>query len=528
MLRALLAAVGGALFAAAPAQNVVPGILVVQLETKAEIVEAAKKIHGKAGSGQANLTTNFNAFEFETNLKSIPMESIAADQIFEDGRVTPISWAMTDPVFRAAVEERILINPADAPTLADLVEALPKLKAQYIFQVFAFESGPDVWTHAKLFRGDKEVWADEVRVWNVQTQSQFDNENIRVSIARTWVQFLAGGPLKNLPPKPRAATPTAQPGLRPAAAVVEPPPSASQADNKQLLLQAMKLMSEKRYAEAINLLRDSVDAEPNDVERRRSLISALHQIGEPRLAAEEARRAAHLNPDQVELWILAARAWIASGLGAEAIVDLNEAIARDPEGAGTRMLLGELQVEQGRCALAVDHLTAALKSSPTAFAYRLRAFARAAVGDAAGSAADLAEASDATPAETAEESARRHRLIKTHSLKLADDAGSELRIFVQRARMDPKDADLAVSATKLEETLRAVEACFLADIIPAAFQGSSDRLGLALKLLLQSITDLRGSFGTLDEDKLTDATINLGEAFRALKAAREQFQTEIG
>ncbi|HRK21714.1 MAG TPA: tetratricopeptide repeat protein [Fimbriimonadaceae bacterium] len=516
------------LASASSAQNAVPGVIVVQIDSKTEIVEAAKKIAGKDGTRPQNLTVRFDAFEFERDLKSIPMESIAAEQVYEDGRLTPIAWALTDPVFRAAVEERQIERPSDSPALPELLAALPKLRAQYIFQVFTFQKGQEIWTLAKLNRGDKEIWKDEVRVWQSQTESQFDEENIKVSIARTWVQFLAGGPLKGLTPRLIATTPAVQPGLRPPAAIVTPPPSQAVVDNKQLLVEAMKLMSAKQFAEAINLLRDAVDAEPADFERRQALIAALTQINEPRLAAEEARRAAHLTPEKVDLWVLAARSWIAAGNGTEAVADLNEAVARDPEGAGTRMLLGELQFDQGRFPLAIDHLSAALKAEPNAFALRLRAFARAATGQVPEFASDLLAAKKVEPAETPEEALRRHRMAKRLTLKLADEVGSELRLSVQRVRMNPKDADLKQSTADLEAKLRGIEACFAEEPAPAQHQSSSDRLGLALKLLLQTIADLRGSFGTLDEDALTEATINLGEAFKALKATRTDFETEIG
>lgn len=511
-----------------PAQNAVPGVIVVQIDLKNEIVEAAKKIAGKDGTRPQNLTVRFDAFEFERDLKSIPMESIAAEQVYEDGRLTPIAWALTDPVFRAAVEERQIERPSDSPALPELLAALPKLRAQYIFQVYAFQKGGEIWTLAKLNRGDKEVWKDEVRVWQSQTESQFDEENLKVSIARTWVQYLAGGPLKSLIPRPIATTPAVQPGPRPPAATVSPPPSQAVVDNKQLLVEAMKLMSAKQFAEAINLLRDAVDAEPADFERRQALIAALTQINEPRLAAEEARRAAHLTPEKIDLWVLAARSWIAAGNSVEAVADLNEAVARDPEGAGTRLLLGELQFDQGRYSLAIDHMSAALKEAPNAFAFRIRAFARAATGQVPDFAADLAAAKKVDPAETPEEARRRHRMSKRQALKFADEVGSELRLSVQRARMNPKDEELKQATADVEAKLRGIEACLADEPPPAQHQSSSDRLGLALKLLLQTIADLRGSFGTLDEDALTEATINLGEAFKALKATRAEFETEIG
>ena len=62
------------------------------------------------------------------------------------------------------------------------------------------------------------------------------------------------------------------------------------------------------------------------------------------VAAQEARRAAAVLPDQTELHTLAARAFVRAGKPDEALAELNESVARDPNAIETRMLIGELDL----------------------------------------------------------------------------------------------------------------------------------------------------------------------------------------
>ena len=52
-------------------------------------------------------------------------------------------------------------------------------------------------------------------------------------------------------------------------------------------------------------------------------------------------------------------------------------------------------------------------------------------------------------------------------------------------------------------------------------------IALALKLLLQAMSDVRAHQGSPNEDALGDATINLGEAMKQMQAAAAAFGREI-
>ena len=506
--------------------DVVPGILIVQSSSKTEIVAAAKTIITTENARiPASQRPKFDEGKFETELIEFALEDVASQEFDEDGKLTPVAWSLTDPIFRAAVEERLISHPSESPSLEEMKSSMSKLKVGYVFVVSAFSHEGEVWTQARLLKGNKEIWADKVQRWQNQMQSPFDEDNNKRSIVRTWVQVLTNSALKDLPKKKRAATPEATPGAGLQNSI--PVPEAPQ-ENKQILIDAMKLLSTKQNAEAVNLLRDAVDADPSDSERRQALISALMQTGEPELAAREARRAAHLMPEKVEFWISAARGWLACGKSTEALEDLNEAIARDAEGPGTRLLLGEVQLAERRFSLAAEHFEKVLEKSPTAYVLRLRAFTSAIMGEQDDMQADLDTAAKAETAESDEEALRRARLTLRASVGRVDEWASENRLLIQRVRIEAGSAEVKADHAMLETKLKALRAYFSQHPAPAAHGKSSVRLLLALNLLAQSLSDLRGSLEKLDEDALTEATINLGEALKAMQAAKTELLAEVG
>lgn len=514
-----------------------PGVLIVQGDEKDEIVAAAREVFEKnllqfqRNQPAANSPVKpgaipkFDAEQFKSDLAPVPLEDIAAQEFDEDGRLTPIAWSFGDPIFRSAVDEKLIPNPSDNPTLDQVRQAMGKLKTGYHFQIYAFGEGDKIWTLAKLYRGSREIWKDEVRSWQSQVQAQFDEENARRSIVRSWIQILGSGPLKDLPQRRRIATPAANNGLAPPVPAVAAPKAAD--DGKQVLLDAMKLLAQKQFPEAVNLLRDAVDAQPLDPERRDSLISTLMEIGEPVLAAQEARRAAQLMPERIEFWVGAARAWMQADRPADALQDLNEAVARDADGGATRLLLGEVQIAEGKLELAAESLGKAIEGAPTAYAHRLRAFALAGTGHVAEAAQERTLADQAEPQETEPQARHRFRLCQKAAFSLAESLGAQIRLLTQRARVVPHETGLAENADQVLSQIRGLIAA-TAGPAPEAHKNSSERLQLALYLLSQSAAGVRGALDKPDEDALTDAAIDLGEALKALESARSARAEENG
>lgn len=504
--------------------NEVPGILVVPSGDKGEIVDAARKGLGKVDGANLPGTQAFDRAKFENSLVPLSLVEVTSSELDQDGRLTPISWLLTDPIFRAAVEDRVIPTPSNYPPLSEALSAMPRLKVGYVLMVGAFTSEGQVWTHAQLYKGQKEIWRDQVRTWSIQTQSEFDSDNAKRSIARTWVQVLSTGPLKDIPQRKRAATPDPVQGTGFQNDTAAPPVPQ---DNKQLLADVAKLMNSGHVAEAILMLRDAVDDSPADMERRQALIDALLRTGEHSLAAREARRAAQMTPEKVHLWLTAARAWIAAGNENEAVSDLNEAVSRDPEGAETRLLLAEMQLVQLRFPLALDHLNQAIKQQGSSYGLALRALAHAVQGMEAEMAADLEAASKSTPAETPSQAARRSEIALRIGIETGNEAGTQIRSLIQRVRLSSGSDENRADAAQLSARIRGMSTYFASLGAHPKHGKSMEMLVLALKLLAQSVADLSGSFGQLDEDALTEAAINLGEGIKALGLAKTEHAKEI-
>jgi hypothetical protein len=78
-------------------------------------------------------------------------------------------------------------------------------------------------------------------------------------------------------------------------------------------------------------------------------------------------------------------------------------------------------------------------------------------------------------------------------------------------------------------SLLATRAAFLEKLpAPTIHKKSHSQRILALKLLVQSLSDVRSYIETGEEDSLSDARLNLGEALRGLVIARAQFDDETG
>ncbi len=401
-----------------------------------------------------------------------------------------------------------------------------------------------------------------IAVSDTEAEMQRAEENTAKSLARTWIETLVGGPFKNLPPKRRRNTPTVLPGQNPnpgGTTIVkipvgggqvkppkqgpvidpkvppipthpnEPPPNNPPTPGSELATlkkNVQSLLASKQTAAAISLVRDAIDASPVDEARRVLLIDVLLKCGLPEQAAKEARQACAILPDKVGLRILAARAWLEAGKPDEAQADLNEAVARDPDSADTRLLLAQISLSRGEVPAALDHLSAGIAKHPIGELYFERAIAYAVAGNGPGAEADLAKATElGLPADAAE---TRYREAVRSMDAASNRSSDELTKLVQRAQLKRKDPALRVLLEK-NASLLATRAAFLEKLpAPAIHKKSHSQRVLALKLLVQSLSDVRSYIETGEEDALSDARLNLGEALRGLVIARSQFDDETG
>ncbi|MBX3117710.1 MAG: hypothetical protein KF784_01495 [Fimbriimonadaceae bacterium] len=457
---------------------------------------------------------------------NVKIASIMASEMDDEGRLESVVWSLTDPVFRAAVEDNVIVNPPDVPNLDYAVSVLGKFKAEYVLFVRAITNQEGLEVEAELYRGRRQIWKDKNKVV-VGGSIEFSMENALHSAARTWALKMSGGPLKDLPANPRQGTPDPENvHMQNNSNVTVPPPINRTVDNTELRANVNQMLSVGRVSGAVNLLRDAVDAEPLDPERRLMLVGSLMQIGEPALAAAEARRGAVLFPEQVKFRVLAARGWLEVGNLDEATLDINEAVARDANAPEIRLLMGEISLKGLRYGSAIEHFDAAIQANPSAEAYYKRALAKAMMGNLAGCQADMDQATklDATPTETTVR--ERYAFVVTMVNSMMVQTDLDIRSLFQRTRLNPKDQNLPVDCVILLNRTDAITQVLSKLTIPKAHTNSNDLRLLALKLLAQCLSDVKGSFGTLNDEIVTDATINLGEALKSYEKAQETYSNE--
>lgn len=458
---------------------------------------------------------------------------LLAEEFDNDGRVNPIAWSINDPVFRSAMDSK-LVPSTDNPDIGQILSAADKLRAEYALVVTIFKKDADVMGRAALYRKGQLVWSDPQkpedskqptsRLLTVFTNSRADVPNSLRAASRTWTQLIYEKPLKGLNPRPKIETPPPDPGTKPTIPDAPPP---TKVDNRDLMASVMKLLAANKAAEAIALLRDAVDAEPVDPERRRALANALGTAGYNEQAAGEARRAADLFPEQVDLRTQAARFWMAAGKIDEANLDLNEAVARNPESVETRLLLGEVALGKLQVESAISHFDFAISKSPTADAHFKRALARAMNDDAEGCKQDMATASKLGLGKDPLEVRSQYTTAVRVSQAAVSEMGVAMRTLLQKARANFGNKEVREDQKVLARRCDSLIALFSILTPPPANKNSHGQRALALKLLGQSLSELGSYLDSGSDDSLGDATITLGEALKALAAADETYKSEL-
>jgi tetratricopeptide (TPR) repeat protein len=434
-----------------------------------------------------------------------------------NGRLQPVVYSKTDPIIKSAMAAGRMTAPVAMPTIGDILDASRRLGTEYILVIETSKVNKGVTAKAELIRDRRAIWKDEINV-GVSIQEVMNPTDTARSLARTLVLKMNMGPFKGLPDKPKPAAPTIQPGQEPIVGA-EHTNQKSGLTNDQLRKNVAGLVQSGKSDAAILALRDAVDAAPLDLDRRMLLIQQL-ETSNPSAAALEARRAAILMPEKVELRVQAAREWIKAGHSDEATKDLNEAVARDPNGLATRMLLGELSLNDLQPAKAIGHFDEIIKAHDSAQARIMRAICRGLLGGTDGMQIDIEQADKLEPVKSPADMARRYGVAAdVVDRSLAVD-GAEVRGLLTKIVVKPKDQSIK---DQIEGTLRLVQsrsALLSAFPVPPEEKSANDRRVLSHKLLAQCLLDLQTYSATPDDDTLADARINLGEALKPLAAKK--------
>ncbi len=447
-----------------------------------------------------------------------------AQEFDQQGKVTPIVWGFTDPIFRQAMLDGKITRVVDLPSDDSVSKAARALGATYVLNVVNLEDTKSFKAQAELFQGGHRIWKDSQSM-TISTGDKYDVNNSSASLARTWVLQMSRDAFKGLSAAPLVIAPDAGKGQAPVIPTNTTPP-AELPDDTSYKAEIGQLLSVGNTAQAIAIARDAVDAKPFEAERRKILISTLMGAGEYEAAAGEADRASGLIPDSLLLRIMAARAWLSSGNVEKAKVDLNEALSRDPQGKDTVLLAAETYLAGNDPARAIEAVEPFIKSSPTAQLFFLRSIARAMIGGEEGVKLDLSEVDklDPTPSDLIVED--RFQTASQSLARLTAAAGNQLRDLVQSAAVHKNSKEIAVAIEALKRQASA-RATFYATVkTPTRFDKSRERWILAQKLLLQCLTELQAYTESENADALIDCRITLGEAIKQSLAAKTEEEAE--
>ncbi|MFN3684215.1 MAG: hypothetical protein ACK41F_09805 [Fimbriimonadaceae bacterium] len=440
-----------------------------------------------------------------------------AQAIDDDGRVAPTVWSMTDPAFRAAVEDGVIARPKDNPSMDEAFAAAERMRVEFVLVVVAVRDRDEAEGTLILYRQRKEVWRDAHKA-GVSQGGKFDPFATAATLARTWVERLAAGPWKALPP--RVGPRPAETGAGRTEPVVEPAkPVAKPVADDQLLPKLAELMRQGDVPQIVALLRDAIDAQPLDLSRRRLFVDTMLALGQPRLATEEARRAAELFPEAVEMRLLASRAYAELGDEAAAREQLNEAVARDPNGPLARQALGEAALLDLRPEDALQHLLKATELGSTGELLFRRALAYALAGDSKRFEQDSQAARNEASAEPAVALARYSLAVRLAD-RLVARASRDGASALQAARIGRTGGEFDASLAALRRWAEALAMALRSTPVPPREAKAHETRLLASNLLLQFVGQLQDAARRSDSDQLEEATLTLGQAARAWESSR--------
>ncbi|HRI45030.1 MAG TPA: tetratricopeptide repeat protein [Fimbriimonadaceae bacterium] len=436
-----------------------------------------------------------------------------AQELDDEGRVVPIAWTLSDPIFRGAYEAKTVTGDPANPTEEQALRGAEALRVGWILFVSAERKGGQLGAKARLFKrgADKAAWSDE-KLISVTVGATADFNSSAATLARTWAALLSEGPFRQYPARPRVATPNPDDGR---GGTASSPPAIDDTYRSR----AQQLIKQGMVTEAINLLRDAVDADPMDASRREELARALLQQGFAQEAATEATRASQMAPDRNDLRFVAVQAWIGLDRPDEANKVLNEALARDPGNPQTLILVGDVALAKGDPGKAVEAYSRSIRIEDTFEARLGRACAYGASGWPEPCAADIA-------ALTPERVASGYPRVVAELERALQFVAGEVREIVRAARLSPRQKATIDRASRVQRAAAGLARLAAAYPAPAKYRESYARRDLAHNLLQQSCLEALEFARTGVEDVASEATISLGEALKQFQSIREMYLKE--
>lgn len=466
--------------------------------------------------------------EFDPNMDVM---RALAQTMGETGRAVPVLWSAFDAVTSAAMKELGWETLPDKPSEAQLWRMAGTIKAQYLILCRAHlvtglgspqkgqgsqESPVQARIELYSVSARRLLWSEDSTLV-VFREGKVDQEATALALAGSWTAKMFSGPLKDAGGGERTVGPPTAPAVPyapPRSLAVEPLESGKQALQEGLL------------EEAIDLLRDAVDADPLNLEARLALVEAFRRSGRFFLAVDEALRAYKLLPGETRLLLAGAQCLSEGGKLDRALELVREVLSKDKDHAGAYALLGDLLVGNLDFSGAISAYTRALEISPEpeTFFRRAQAYALAEKFDL--SMADLSEAQKRGLSEEPEAVRVRYERTVLVVSTIFQSFGTEIRNLLAEAKTEPNNATLRGRVEALITRLNAFSRYWSAIDPPEKHRNSHERRALACNLLIQSAWALDRFLKHQEPVSHSDAFLLQIEAMRELAGAQEAYQAE--
>ncbi|MBS1700710.1 MAG: hypothetical protein JST12_03545 [Armatimonadetes bacterium] len=452
-----------------------------------------------------------------------------ANEIDAVGQLHCLTYSVEDPTIRDAFLAGKITKPEKFYKLDDLLSAARTLNVPYVIWIEGQNSSMKVGNasqkvlscHATLYRGGRKIW-DETDSQSVSISGDTVTDATIRACASSLTVKMQNGPLKGFDKFPKGTVPTDNIGKGQAPIIPESSDDDPVLNDWTVIKESVKnLISDGKLTAAEMLLRDAVDAAPNDVERRKALIDFLQGHQQVDAAVKATVDAAEALGDP-SMMAQAAKILIESGQVDRASEIIKDSIASDPNNAAMQIMEAELRMRAAMPDQAITHLEAALKVKPTVEGYYLRAICRALLGSEDGVRLDLERVVKDDARMQIDQYGRMAAILDSAWTYEAPD----LRTLAQKTELKPKAEEVADGIDAQERMAKACIA-LLGETCPnPTFEKSHGIRLLALNLLIQSLTELRHYISSGDKQSLNDANFDIGETVRNLADAKAQFEKE--
>ncbi len=463
-----------------------------------------------------------------------------ANELDAVAQLHPVTYAIDDPILRQAFLDGKVKKPEAFYKLGDVFAAAKALNAEYAIWVEAENlpiavkvnksvkgatgnSQKVLNCHLVLYKRERKIWEETENLAVSISSERSADETIR-SIMSSLNSKMQTGPLKGMPKYPRGAVPNQGEVGKGQAPII---PESSDDDptlNDWTAIQGSvkDLVSQGKMAAAEMLLRDAVDAAPNDAARRIALIEFLRKDASRVDSAVEATIAAAEALGDPTLISKAARILLDNNRIDRANEIVKDAIASDPNNPDVQLLQGELQMRSALPDQALKHLENALKVKPTAEGFLLRAVCRALLGAEDGVKLDLERATKEDPQILHVQYARVAAILDS----AWEVAGPDMRALLQKAELKPSSDEVTDGVDAQDRMAKACLALLGENVPNAQYEKSHGIRLLALNLLVQTVAELRHFVTKGDKQSLTDARNDLGETLKTFADAKEAIKKE--